>query len=252
MSPRARLAVFAPAALLLAGLLASALLGLPDLGRAGGDYGARAVDAALHERAVANTVSGVVFDIRGFDTLGEELILFVTAIGCAVLLRAGRSDERVQAAARHADEESARSSASVRAFSSLLVAPLLVFGLYVVIHGHLSPGGGFQGGVILAGALLLVLFAGRLVVLDRPRPIALIELAEALGALAFALVAVGGLVFATVALENFLPVGSVGELLSGGTIPLLQVAVGLEVAGAIALVLTELLDQAMLREQSDE
>jgi multicomponent Na+:H+ antiporter subunit B len=105
---------------------------------------------------------------------------------------------------------------------------------------------------MLAGVLLLVFFAGRLLVLDRPRPIALIELAEAAGALAFALVAVGGLVFAAVALENFLPSGSLGELLSGGTIPLLQLAVGLEVAGAIALVLTELLDQAVLRDRGDE
>jgi multicomponent Na+:H+ antiporter subunit B len=252
MSPRARLALFAPAALALAALLASALLQLPDFGHAGGDYGARAVDAALHDRAVSNTVAAVVFDIRALDTLGEELILFVTAIGCAVLLRARRSDERAQAAARRADEEAAQSSRSVRALSSVLVAPLLVLGIYVVAHGHLTPGGGFQGGVMLAGVLLLVFFAGRLLVLDRPRPIALIELAEAAGALAFALVAVGGLVFAAVALENFLPSGSLGELLSGGTIPLLQLAVGLEVAGAIALVLTELLDQAMLRDRGDE
>jgi multicomponent Na+:H+ antiporter subunit B len=146
---------------------------------------------------------------------------------------------------------SPRARLALFATAALALAALLASALLQLPDfGH--AGGGFQGGVMLAGVLLLVFFAGRLLVLDRPRPIALIELAEAAGALAFALVAVGGLVFAAVALENFLPSGSLGELLSGGTIPLLQLAVGLEVAGAIALVLTELLDQAMLRDRGDE
>jgi multicomponent Na+:H+ antiporter subunit B len=116
----------------------------------------------------------------------------------------------------------------------------------VVGTGHLGPGGGFQGGVILASGLLLAYAAGQVVALERVEPTALVEVAEATGAMAYALVAVGGLVFAGAALENFLPFGTSGQLLSSGTIAVLSVGVGLEVTGAVALILTEFLDQTLL------
>jgi multicomponent Na+:H+ antiporter subunit B len=119
--------------------------------------------------------------------------------------------------------------------------------MYVVTHGQLTPGGGFQGGVILAGALLLVYAAGQVVALERVRPVALVEVAEATGALAFALVALGGIVFSGALLANFLGLAPMGSLLSGGTIPVLSAATGVEVTGALTLILTEFLDQALLR-----
>jgi multicomponent Na+:H+ antiporter subunit B len=137
--------------------------------------------------------------------------------------------------------------ASLRAFGANLVGPVLVLGVYIVAHGHLTPGGGFQGGVVLASALLMVFAAGQMIGVRRLRPIPLVELAEAVGAGAYAVVAVGGLIFAAAAMANFLPLGTAGQLLSGGTVPILNVAVGLEVAGAITLVVTELLDQSLLR-----
>jgi multicomponent Na+:H+ antiporter subunit B len=129
----------------------------------------------------------------------------------------------------------------------VLVGPLVVLGVYVVTHGHLSPGGGFQGGIILASGLLFVYAAGQVLALERVEPIALVEVAESAGAMAYALVAVGGLVFSSVALFNFLPFGTTGNLLSSGTIAILSVAVGVEVTGAVALILTEFLDQTLLR-----
>jgi multicomponent Na+:H+ antiporter subunit B len=124
---------------------------------------------------------------------------------------------------------------------------VIVLGVWVATHGHLSPGGGFQGGVILAGGLLLVYAAGQVLALARLEPTALVEVAEAVGAMAYALVAIGGLVFASAALFNFLPFGTTSMLLSSGTIALLSVAVGVEVTGAVALILTEFLDQTLLR-----
>jgi multicomponent Na+:H+ antiporter subunit B len=100
---------------------------------------------------------------------------------------------------------------------------------------------------VLTAALLLVYAAGQILALERVRPVDLVEVAEALGAGAFLLVALGGLVFAGAAMENFLPLGTAGELLSAGTIPVLNAAVGVEVAAAVTLILTELLDQALLR-----
>jgi multicomponent Na+:H+ antiporter subunit B len=229
----------------LAGLLAWAVTGLPDFGHPTGAYAGEAVKLALG-RHVQNTVVGVTFDVRGIDTLGEELILFAAAIGSTLLLRSQRPQDREREAAEETREMRPRFSSSLRALGAVLVGPVLVLGVYVVLHGPVSPGGGFQGGVILAGALLLVYAAGQLLALERLRPVDLVEVAEAVGAAAYVLVAIGGLIFAGAAMENFLPLGTPGSLLSGGTIALLNVAVGVEVAGAMTLILTEFLDQALL------
>jgi len=248
MSRRARGALFGAATVVLAVVLVSAVAELPRPSAPPPRSAKLSTSVSLHERHGTDTVAGVTFDLRGFDTLGEELILFVAAIGSAVLLRAQRDPELLERAAHAADERRPRTASALRALGALLVAPMLVLGGYIVTHGHLTPGGGFQGGVMLAGTLLLVYAAGQMAALERMHPQALVELADALGAAAFALVAVGGLVFASAALANFLALGVAGHFLSGGTIFVLEVSVGVEVTGAIALVLNELLDQTLIRE----
>jgi multicomponent Na+:H+ antiporter subunit B len=236
----------------LGALAVAAVAGLPDFGHPRGPYATEAPRAALEQRHVTNTVSGVTFDIRGFDTLGEELILFSAALGAALLLRSQRAPNRERQAARETAEARRRLPVSLRALGAALVGPVLVLGVYVVAHGQLTPGGGFQGGVILGGALLLVYIAGQALALERVRPIEPVELADAAGAAAYALIAIAGAVFGSVVMANFLPFGTVGSLLSGGTIPVLNVAVGIEVAGAITLILTEFLDYALLRPGAPE
>jgi multicomponent Na+:H+ antiporter subunit B len=244
---RARRAAGLAALAVLGAVLVWAVTGLDDFGHPQGAYATEAVRATVIDRHAGNAVMGVTFDVRGIDTLGEELILFCAAIGSTVLLRAQRAEGRVEAAAREADESRPGISAVLRLAGAVLVGPVVMFGTYVVAHGHLTPGGGFQGGVILAAALLLVFAAGQFVMLERVRPVALVEVGDAIGAAAFILVAIGGLVFGTAALANFLPLGSLGSLLSGGTIPVLSVAVGVEVTAGIALIFTEFLDQVLVR-----
>ena len=91
MSRRARLAVGLVALAALAALLVWGVSGLPDYGHPRGPYANLAPKIMLDERHVTNAVTGVTFDLRGFDTLGEELILFVAALGAAVLVSAGPS-----------------------------------------------------------------------------------------------------------------------------------------------------------------
>jgi multicomponent Na+:H+ antiporter subunit B len=129
-----------------------------------------------------------------------------------------------------------------------LVAPVLVLFAYVTLHGHIGPGGGFQGGVIGAGALLLTYAAGQTMRLQRGGAMAALEVTEAVGGAAFLALALGTLVAAGVTLQNVLPLGTAGMLLSAGTIPLGNIAVGIEVAGGVALVLAEFLERALLGE----
>ena len=102
------------------------------------------------ERNTTDAVTAVNFDYRGFDTLGEEFILFVSVIGSIVLLR--QPDEKKEQPLPDAltPGRDVGPSDSIRLWILIMVAPKVLFGIYIVTHGQLTPGGGFQGGVILA------------------------------------------------------------------------------------------------------
>jgi multicomponent Na+:H+ antiporter subunit B len=229
----------------LAVLLVAAVSGLEPFGHYPGPYGdavARIVPDARHE---GQLVAAVTFDVRGLDTLGEELILFAAACGCVALLRLRRRERGDEVAAPQRPVP----SFAARALGGAMVGPVLVLAAYVTLHGHLTPGGGFAGGVVGAGALLLAYAAGQSVRLGRVGSVGLLEATEAAGAAGFLLLALGALVSAGVTLKNVLPLGTTGMLLSAGTIPVGNIAVGIEVTGAVALILSEFLEQALLEER---
>ena len=245
MSQRVRLVVFAAGVLGFAAVLVWGLAGLPSFGDFDGRYGQYLAHSAVPLRHATSSIAVTTFDFRGFDTLVEEFILFTAAVGVVVLLRVQRASEEVPAEPETVRRPTARSN-SLRSIITALVGPFLVLGIDIVLHGHLTPGGGFQGGVILMAALLLVYLGGTHIRLGPFRPLAAMEASEGVGAAGFALIGLGGLVLAGAYMENFLPFGRVANLVSGGTIPLLNIAVGLEVMGALLVVLGEFLDQRLL------
>ena len=244
MSMTARLWLFGLGSIGVAALLAWGFAGLPTFGGFDGAYGELVSRIAVPRRVASDIVSTLTFDIRGLDTLGEEFILFGAAVGVLALLRLQRGEEEVPAEPRR--RHPTAESRSLRSTVAGLAAPMLVLGLYITTHGHLTPGGGFQGGVVLMSSVLLVYLAGARIALGRSAPIEGMELAEGVGAAGFALIGLGGLLFATEFLQNFLPLGNFGYLWSGGTIPFANLAVGLEVMGATLAVAAELLDQRLL------
>lgn len=245
MSERLRMAVFGAGVLGFAALLVWGMGGLPDFGEFAGRYGQYLAHQALPQRHATSSISVTTFDFRGVDTLVEEFILFTAAVGVVALLRVQRESEEVPAEPESIRRPTAQSGA-LRSLIAALVAPMLVLGIDIVIHGHLTPGGGFQGGVILMSALFLVYLGGSHLGLGPLRPMAAMEASEGLGAAGFALIGLGGLVLAGAFLENFLPFGAPNHLVSGGVIPLLNIAVGLEVMGALLIVVAEFLDQRLL------
>jgi multicomponent Na+:H+ antiporter subunit B len=245
MSRRMRLGVFAIGALGLAGFLAWGMAGLPSFGEFDGAYGQLLAHMSVPERGATSSIAVTTFDFRGVDTLGEEFILFAAAVGVLALLRVQRAEDAVAAEPRGPWAPTAQSR-SLRSLATALAGPVLVLGIFVITHGHLTPGGGFQGGVVLMTAILLIYLAGTNLRSGGTRPLDAMELAEGAGAGGFALIGVGGIVLAGAFLENFLPSGTVGNLVSGGVIPLLNISVGLEVMGAVLVILGELLDQQFL------
>jgi multicomponent Na+:H+ antiporter subunit B len=191
---------------------------------------------------VTNAVSSLVFDYRGYDTLGEELILFISVVGVAMLLREQRGEEL----SGGRDVEFPQSSDALRVLGVVAVGLTLLVGLYIVAHGAITPGGGFQGGVVLGAALLLVYFSGEIVVVRWLEPASALEILHSAGAGGLALLGLGGLIGGGAYFHNFLYTGTSGLLNSGGTIPLGNVAVGLEVMGATLLLASELLEQTLI------
>jgi multicomponent Na+:H+ antiporter subunit B len=234
--------------LALAGVLGAgivmllALADLPRLGDVPHPYAGRAVSAAL-SRDTVNAVSSVNFDLRAFDTLGEEFVLFAAAVAALLLLRRFHDEEEREQKSSFGPRD-VWSAVNLVGFA--LLAPTVVVGLYVVAHGAVSPGGGFQGGAVLATGLHLAYLAGDYRVLRRIRPVAVFDVAEAVGASGFVLLGVSALFVGDPFLTNWLPTGTPADLASAGMVELFNVAVGMEVASALVLLLAKFLDQALV------
>src|SRR5205807_7315683 len=179
-----------------------------------------------------------------FDTLGEEFILFGSVLGVVLILRELRGES--EHPNRHeADEHTfAGASEALRALGLMIVPALVAIGVYIVVHGQITPGGGFQGGVILAAAPLAIFIAGRYMRMRVIAPHLVIELGDVIGAAGYALVGLSGLVFVGIFFKNSLPLGIPGHLLSGGQMDVASVFVGLEVSGAFLVAWTHFFDQA--------
>jgi multicomponent Na+:H+ antiporter subunit B len=237
MTRRLRVTVFACAAAGLAALLFWGIAGLPAFGHYQGAYGNQLERETVAERHTTNVVGAVVFDYRGLDTLGEEFILFTAVLGVALLLRKNREEE-----VEHAPDDTVRSEA-VRFAGMLMVAPAFVIGLWVVAFGYVTPGGGFQGGVVLASALRLVYLTGSLRRYMQLTPSSAVEMSEATGAGAYVVLGIAGLIAEGAYLHNFLGAGERGTLYSGGSIPLLNWAAAIEVTAAMLVLFQEFLEE---------
>jgi multicomponent Na+:H+ antiporter subunit B len=241
-----RLSLFAVAGSGLAAVLVVGFTGLPSFGDYHGVYGQVINGIGVGVRHGTDVITALNFDIRGFDTLGEEFILFTSVLGVVLILREMRG-EHEQPHEEESDEHSfAGASEALRALALGLIMALVAVGVYIVIHGQITPGGGFQGGVILAAGPLPVFLAGRYLRMRVIAPHRIVELGDALGAAGYALVGLSGLVFVGIFFKNAAPLGTPGHLLSGGQMDIASVLVGLEVSGAFLVAWSEFLDQAMI------
>ncbi len=247
MSRPVRLGLFLLAGGGLLAVLVLGFTGLPHFGHAQELYGAVVNRVEPTLRHATDVVTALNFDIRAFDTLGEEFILFASVTGVTLLLRQLRDEEEGDQITPGIEEHRFAGASDGLKLTSLVLIPMVIaFGAYLVFHGQLTPGGGFQGGVVLAAGPIAILLAGRYLSMKRVAPKRLAESADAIGAVAYAFVGLGGLIFAGVYMKDFLPLGSSGKLLSSGIMPLNSIAVGLEVTGAFLMTWTEFLDQTMI------
>lgn len=170
-----------------------------------------------YEDGSANLVTSVVVNYRAFDTLLEVIVLFASAAGVALLAlprkRGGYRD------------------ASVVVRTVVPIVNMLVFitGAAIVLRGHLSPGGGFAGGAVLASGFILLSLAFRQTV--KGKLFLILESIMGLGILAVGLL---GIYYEGSFLANFLPTGQIGSFISSGTVFILYLLIGVKVLSEIA------------------
>jgi multicomponent Na+:H+ antiporter subunit B len=241
MRRSARLPIFFIAVCGFAALFLAGLRGLPPFQEYRGPYGYVLNAISVPDRSITDVVSAVNFDFRGFDTLGEEYILFTSVIGVTALLR------RLAGETRPAQEQTApgrpevETSDATRVFTLMLVGMVTLFGIYIVSHGQISPGGGFQGGTILATSPLMVYLAGDFESFRRIASTRLVEPAEAAGAAGYVFIGLAAMGLGLAFLYNFIPQDGAGTVAAGGTVALIDASVGLEVAAGFVLLLTTFL-----------
>ena len=176
---------------------------------------------------VANAVTTVVVYFRGFDTLGEIAVLFLASLGIGLMLH---SNNRCTL--------KTESNFILQTASKLLFPIIMLFGVYIMVYGHLSPGGGFQGGVIIASGVLLLLISNK----SFEVPHSLITIIETFAGVSYVLIGLIGLFVLDNFLGNFLPndIANMGMLLSGGIIPIIYILVGLKVGSEMSMIVQNL------------
>jgi multicomponent Na+:H+ antiporter subunit B len=170
----------------------------------------------------------------------------------ATVLRHLRAERETSAIDEAADQSVPATSDAVHMVTLGFIGPTMVVGWYLATHAQTSPSGGFQGGIVLATAFILIYLAGQFLVFHRISPVALTDAIEAVGAGGFAAVGVGALGVGAAYLANVLPLGnSPGAVNSSGTIALISFLVGVEVAAAFTLILSELLEQTLILKETE-
>jgi multicomponent Na+:H+ antiporter subunit B len=243
MSRRARVVFFTVAAAGLAVSLGFGLAGLPSFGSQLSSYARMLNELAPRQRHVTDVVSAITFDYRGIDTLFEEFILLSAVTGISVLLRPLSDEARQLPEDQASDRTIPPPSPAVWLLAVFLGSLLVLIGLETVTHGVLTPGGGFQAGVILASALYVVYLGTDYVTVERFQPAPLLEASDGVGASGYVFIGLLGLLAGAGFLSNVVGLGVTGNLIAGGTIPLLNLVVGVEVAGGFAILASEFLDQ---------
>ena len=184
------------------------------------------INNGIKENGAANIVTAVVLNYRGFDTLGEVTVLFIGAVGLGAILF-GFEFKR---------KEKFPASLILITGCRLLFPLILLLGVYIFLHGHLTPGGGFQGGAVIASGFLLNYLGCLRHHINENK----INSIESIAGSIFVIIGLIGLLYTGYFLSNFLPKGILNNLISAGILPLLYITIGFKVGAELAGIIYKL------------
>ncbi len=217
-------------------MLLTAVSYLPPVGASdnptSNEVAAKYIEDGLQDTGAVNIVTGMILDYRAFDTFGESNVLFIATCTVLILLRNDKKKDKRQAEAEQRREQhyEPKDDSILQRVTFLLFPIIVIYGIYVILNGHLSPGGGFSGGAIIGAGLILYANAFGFEKLNRfftEKTYKWVSFAS----LAFYALAKSYSFFTGANhLESGIPLGEAGAILSSGLILPLNICVGLVVA----------------------
>lgn len=185
----------------------------------------RYLEKGQEETGVVNMVTGLILQYRGFDTFGETHVLFIATIAVMILLRMGKKE-----IPEEVDGEESEGDVILRTIARFLVPMILLFGLYVLVNGHLSPGGGFSGGAVIGAGLILYSAAFGFTSTARFFNEKIYDILKVGSLGLYSLLIIYYLFTGANGIDSVVPLGKVGAIISSGLILPINVLVGIEVA----------------------
>ncbi|MBO5352752.1 MAG: hypothetical protein J6A77_05590 [Lachnospiraceae bacterium] len=217
-------------------LLLMTVAELPTLGEAvhpiNNEVSERYIEKGMEETGAVNIVAGMILDYRAFDTLGESHVLFIASCCVLILLRI---DSKGKGSTKEEAEENDRiyepkNDAILQYVARYLVPIIILFGIYVVFNGHISPGGGFSGGAIIGAGLILYLNAYGFKKTERFFTAKTFSTISVIALGFYALSKTYSFFTGANHLHSIISPGTPGNLLSAGLILPLNICVGMVVA----------------------
>jgi len=181
----------------------------------------------VQEVGAQNLVTSIVVTYRGIDTLGEVVILFLTAAIIGFFLKLSKEDSKIGKRIKKL-----RAASEILQTGAQALVPLIfLFGMYIFINGHLTPGGGFQGGAVIATGFVLMMIANPVQKVKH----GVLAFVESISGFSFVIIGILGIVLAGGFLDNhILKLGTFGEILSAGAIPIIYSFIGLKVGAELS------------------
>ena len=195
----------------------------------------RYIENGLQETGAVNIVTGMILDYRAFDTLGESHVLFIATCTVLILLRV---DKKKGKGGQEDAEENDRvyepkNDIILQTVARILVPPIIIFGIYVILGGHLGPGGGFSGGAVIGAGLILYLNAFGFVKTERFFTAKTYKWMSFCALACYALSKCYSFYTGANHIKSVIPLGTPGAILSSGLILILNICVGIVVAGTM-------------------
>lgn len=193
---------------------------------------ARYIENGLQETGAVNIVTGMILDYRAFDTLGESHVLFIATITVFILLRIDKDEKGKEKDREEANDRNyePKNDAILQIIAVIIVPLIIIFGIYVILNGHLSPGGGFSGGAIIGAGLILYLNAFGFAKTERFFTEKTYKIICFCSLSFYCLAKSYSFFMGANHLESGIPLGTPGAILSSGLILPLNICVGLVVA----------------------
>ena len=217
----------------LVGLLLYTVSYLPRIGSSANPdnniVSQRYIEEGLQETGALNIVSGMILTYRAFDTFGETNVLFIAT--CCVMILLMVDDAVLKKIENNNDRRFEPKNDAILQGTAFVLCPIIfIFGIYVILNGHLSPGGGFSGGAILGAGLILYTSAFGFKKTQKFFNEMIYKIAKITALCMYGIIGSYFYITGANGIENHIPLGIPGHILSGGIILPIDICVGLEVA----------------------